>query len=125
MRLYAVLLCLALSSCATAPRDDPRASAEAVEPLLCASKAQCDVYWQRAQAWVASNSEYRIRVANDVLIETFGPFGSKVDLAYRITRVPENSGGARIYIFTGCDNFIRCYPPRTDAIVAFKRFVKQ
>jgi len=123
--LRAIWLALAVAGCAVAPPDDPRVNAEAVEPLVCTSRAQCDIYWQRAQVWVANNSEYRIRVATDVLIETFGPFGSKVDLAYRITRLPDNSGGARIYIVAACDNFIRCYPPRTDAIIAFKRFVRQ
>lgn len=113
---------LILVGCAATP-DNPAANAEAAEPLLCHGKDQCELYWQRAQLFVANNSAYRIRMANDTLIETYGPFGAKVDLAYRITKVPEGDG-ARIMINTGCDNFIRCYPTKTDAIIAFKRFVK-
>lgn len=122
-RFAAVALTAMLFGCASSP-DDPRNDAEAVAPLTCASKEQCDAYWQRAQAWVGNNSGYRIRLANDTIIETFGPFGSKVDLAYRITRVPEGNNGARIFILPACDNIFGCYPTRTEAIKAFKRFVR-
>ena len=114
---------LLLVGCATTP-DNPASNAEAVAPLICNSKEQCDLYWQRAQAYVAATSGYRIRLANDTVIETFGPFGSKVDIAFKVTKVPENNSAARIYVNAFCDNFIRCYPTRTDAIVGFKRFVK-
>ena len=119
-----VAVALVLVGCATTP-DNPTLSPEAVEPLVCKGKDQCDLYWQRAQVWVATNSTYRIQIANDTLIETYGPFGSKVDLAYRITKVPSTKDEARITILANCDKFIRCYPTRTDAIVSFKRFVRQ
>jgi len=93
-------------------------------PLLCATKAQCDTYWQRAQAWIAANSSWKIQIATDSIIQTYGPGGAKVDLAYLVTRLPNEDGSARIAIKPDCDNVFRCYPTKTDAIVAFKRFVR-
>lgn len=123
-RALALALTVALTSCTTTP-DNPSANPEAVAPLICPSKPVCDTYWQRAQAWVASNSAWKIQTASDAIIQTYGPAYSRVDLAYTITRVPNADGSARIVIAANCDNFIRCYPTRTDAIVSFKRFVRQ
>lgn len=118
---------LALSACGVPTRqdDDPTRSAEAMAPLTCSSRAQCDTYWQRAQVWVAQHSAYRLKLVTDAVIETYGPANADISLAYRILRVPDGpAGAARITISTNCDNFIRCNPSRTDAIIAFKRFVR-
>jgi hypothetical protein len=119
----AIALAILLSSCAITP-DNPAASAEATEPLLCPDKSTCDAYWQRAQAWIAANSAWKIQTASDAIIQTFGPAGARDDLAYLVTRVPNNDGSARIFIGAQCANTIRCYPSKTEAIIAFKRFVR-
>jgi hypothetical protein len=97
-----------------------RASAE---PVLCVGKAQCDIYWQRAQAWVANNSEYRLQTVTDTVIETQGPSVGRPALAFRITRVPDDKDGASIYILAVCGNTLGCSPTSADAVTAFKRFV--
>ena len=93
------------------------------EPVLCVGKAQCDIYWQRAQAWVANNSEYRLQTVTDTIIETQGPLVARTGLAFRVTRVPDDKDGARIYILTACGNAFGCSPTSSDAVTAFKRFV--
>ena len=111
-----------LTGCAQTPIavDPPAASAT---PVLCVNKAQCDVYWQRAQAWVANNSAYRLQTITDTVIETAGPLAARTGLAFRITRVPDDQEGARIYVMAACGNSVGCNPASSDAVVAFKRFV--
>jgi hypothetical protein len=111
-----------MAGCAQTPIavEPPAISAE---PVLCVDRAQCDVYWQRAQAWVANNSAYRLQTITDTVIETAGPLAARTSLAYRITRVPDDQQGARIYVMAACGHLAGCNPASSDAVVAFKRFV--
>lgn len=97
---------------------------EANEPLLCANKAQCDTYWQRAQVWVSTHSGYKVQTATDAIIQTYGPFGAKVELAHQVLRLPNENGSARIIIKSNCDNIFGCHPEPYRAAVDFKRFVR-
>lgn len=111
-----------LSACAQTPIavEPPATSAQ---PVLCVNRSQCDVYWQRAQAWVANNSVYRLQTVTDTVLETAGPQPARTSLAFRVTRVPDNQEGARIYVMAACGNVVTCNPAPSDAVVAFKRFV--
>ena len=100
------------------------ANPASAEPLLCTNKSQCEVYWQRAQAWVANNSEYRLQTVTDTIVETYGPLAGRTGLAFRITKVPDDKDGARIYLLPACANAFGCSPSSTDATAAFKRFVR-
>ena len=92
-------------------------------PVLCVGKAQCDIYWQRAQAWVANNSEYRLQTVTDTVIETQGPLLARSALAFRVTRVPDDKDGARIVVVAACGNAFGCNPESSVAVTAFKHFV--
>src|SRR5262245_4085639 len=123
----AAKLCIAaglLSGCApmTIP-SNYAATSMSSNPLLCASKAQCDIYWQRAQAWVANNSEYRLQTVTDTIIETQGPILSRSALAFRVTRVPDNADGARIVVVAACGSAFGCKPESSAAVTAFEHFV--
>jgi hypothetical protein len=102
---------------------NPAAAPESEKPVLCVGKSQCDVFWQRAQAWVANNSEYRLQTITDTVIETQGPMVGRAGLAYRVTRVPDHKDGARIYVLASCNNAFGCSPEPSTAVAAFKRFV--
>jgi hypothetical protein len=106
------------------PASELATTPESKEPVLCTSKTQCDLYWQRAQAWVANNSGYRLQTTTDIVIETYGPVSSQTGLAFRITKVPDDKEGARIYVLPGCANVFGCSPSPTDAAIAFKRFLR-
>lgn len=113
-----------LAGCAQTPTVGQNAASSAsAEPVLCINKPQCDVYWQRAQAWVANNSAYRLQTITNTVIETAGPFAARSGLAFRVTRVPDEQEGARIYVVAACGNALGCSPGSSDAVVAFKRFV--
>jgi len=101
----------------------PAANLATAETLICTNKAQCDLYWQRAQAWVANNSEYRLQTVTDTIIETYGPLAARSGLAFRITKVPDDKEGARIYALPACSNAFGCSPAPADAVIAFRRFV--
>ena len=82
MKKAAVVTALALASLVTACTTYPRSAHHNVP---CAAN-ECDARWTAAQAWVARNSAYRIRMATDAVIETHGPIGNAPGLAYQITR---------------------------------------
>jgi hypothetical protein len=123
----AIQLCIVvglLAACGPMPMTtEPTANRASADPVLCVGKAQCDIFWQRAQAWVANNSEYRLQTVTDTVIETQGPIAGRTGLAYRITRVPDDKDGASIYILAACGNALGCSPTSSDAVTAFKRFV--
>jgi len=113
-----------LSGCGPIPiANDPAPTSASANPVLCVGKSQCDIYWQRAQAWVANNSEYRLQTVTDTVIETSGPALARTGLAFRVTRVPDDKDGARIFVLAGCGNALGCSPASADAITSFKRFV--
>jgi hypothetical protein len=120
-------LCMSLAvlaGCAQVPVvSNPAAAPESEAPVLCVGKAQCDLLWQRAQAWVANNSEYRLQTVTDTVIETQGPMVGRTALAYRVTRIPDKKDGARIYVLASCSNAFGCSPEPSTAVAAFKRFL--
>ena len=122
MKQIPLCFLVALAACASTGGDDPRQVAQAMEPLGCVDRAQCELYWQRAKVWISSNSYYRVQLSSDSVIETYGPYAGRMELAYRILKVPDGAGGARIMVAAECGNVFRCNPTVTDAIVAFKRF---
>jgi hypothetical protein len=92
--------------------------------LTCSNKAECDVWWQRAQTWVADNSKYKIEAATDKLIQTTGPDGGKRALAYQITRTPNPDGTATIGFAAHCDGSLGCKPNPWEAGADFKEYVR-
>jgi hypothetical protein len=113
---------VALAACASTGGEDSRQIAQAMEPLGCVDRTQCELYWQRAKVWISANSYYRVQLSSDSVIETYGPLAGRMELAYRILRIPDGAGGARISVTAACGNAFRCDPAVTEAIAAFKRF---
>ncbi|MEH4659320.1 hypothetical protein [Phytobacter diazotrophicus] len=120
--LIVLLGSILLTACAA--KVDPAVQAEAKKPLICKDEKQCDLYWKRAQFWIAHNSAWKIQTATDTLISTFNPPGSDARLAYQVTKMPNEDGSARIYIAPFCNNMFGCQPELYGAVVNFKNFVK-
>lgn len=121
---YAMIATLALAGCAT-QQLSPADQSEAQRPIECSDKAQCDRYWSRAQVFVAQHSGYRIQIANESIISTFGPFGSSTDLAWNVTRLANSTGGATISASVSCANIFGCIPQQSPTLLQFRRFVMQ
>lgn len=115
---------VAATACSTQGQVDPDVMQIATTPLTCSSKAECDLWWQRAQAWVANNSKYRIEAATGTLIQTAGPDGGKRALAYQITRTQNPDGTATIGFAAHCDGSLGCKPNPWEAGADFKQYVR-
>ncbi|HFD6847592.1 TPA: hypothetical protein ACF3LB_001339 [Enterobacter hormaechei] len=107
-----------------ASKVDPALKAEAMKPLTCKDEKQCDLYWKRAQFWIANNSAWKIQTATDTLISTFNPPQYDARLAYQVSKMPNEDGSSRIYIAPFCNNMFGCQPEMYGAVVNFKNFVK-
>jgi hypothetical protein len=118
------LLCLVAAGCSTQGQVDPGVMQIATTPLTCSTKAECDVWWQRAQTWVAGHSKYKIESSTDTLIQTAGPDGGKRALAYQITRTPNPDGTATIGFAAHCDGSLGCKPNPWEAGADFKEYVR-
>lgn len=109
--LRLVLCCVAAaasSSCATSTSVDYSwrmfTEAEAsVKPYTCVGAAACDRAWRIAQAWISDTSAWKIRLATDSLIETYGPTNSAVNgLAFRLLRRPLPDGSEQFDLSAVC-----------------------
>lgn len=120
-RAVCLFIALAIAGCA-APR--PETKPIITEAVKCANKAQCDFAWQRAQVWVNENSSFRIQLANDVTIQTYGPGIDSIALAYTIVRENSANGSAEFRMTAGCSaQFGGCNTKPGDAINAFHSYM--
>lgn len=122
--LAAVVLCAAsLGGCV---EDQPAAQAGAPPPvpsILCKKGPDCDAKWSRAQTWVSQNAGYRIQVANDGLIQTYG--STDTSLAVVVNKTNIKGDQYEIVAQMSCGNDISCFPDPHRALVDFANFVKQ
>lgn len=96
MKKLAILLALLTAGCATHYQPSARAG-------VACEGARCDRIWQRAQTWIATNSRYRIQIANDSLIQTYGPHEGIHDaVAYTVTKDQRPDGQTLIAIYGTC-----------------------
>jgi PBP1b-binding outer membrane lipoprotein LpoB len=105
--------------------DDKKYAAEAAKPIICQNKKDCELKWERAVAWVVSNSEWKIQTQTDNLIQTFGPEEDSTSTAFLISKVPLSNGRYQITITADCGRRGLCIPERTWAKAMFGRYVSQ
>jgi len=99
-----------LASCAASPEHVARVSEYNRTIPTCNAPERCQRLWDAAQVWVSSNSAYRIQVASDAVIETYGPMGYGTALAMRVIKSPVGSTGYRFLFFGSCNNVFGCNP---------------
>jgi hypothetical protein len=117
-------LCVLAAGCSTRGQVNPDVMQIATTPLTCSSQDQCAMWWQRAQSWVTSHSNYPVEASSDTLIQTAGPDGGKRALAYQITKTPNNDGTSTIGFAAHCDSSLGCKPNPWEAGADFKEFVR-
>jgi hypothetical protein len=122
--LLAALCLAAAAGCSTQGQVDPDVMQIATTPLTCSNKAECNLWWQRAQTWVSSHSTYKVETVTDALIQTAGPDGGKRALAYQITRTVNPDGTATIGFAAHCDGSMGCKPNPWEAGADFKQYVR-
>jgi hypothetical protein len=121
---YVILLTLFLGACASPQGGMSQFELDvAKQPLTCKDKAQCDVYWQRAQTYIVKNSRWKIQLSNDTLIQTYGP-GDDPYLAYTVNKVLKSDGSAEIEVSTRCGNMFGCEIAPWQGVKNLKEYVK-
>jgi hypothetical protein len=123
-RILLILLGATAAACSTGGQVNPDVMQIATAPLTCSDKAQCDLWWQRAQDWVRGHSKYEVQTATDTLIQTSGPGGGKRLLAFEITKSANNDGTATIGFAAHCDSSLGCKPDPWSAGAVFKQYVR-
>ncbi|HEY1611250.1 MAG TPA: hypothetical protein VGG24_18445 [Paraburkholderia sp.] len=123
-KILLILLCALAAGCVSRGQVNPDVMQIATTPLTCSNATECATWWQRAQQWVRTHSEYELETVNDTLIQTSGPGGGKRALAYQITKTQNSDGTATIGFAAHCDSSLGCKPDPWDAGAAFKQFVR-
>lgn len=125
MKKIAAVLCALLSMPIAAHAKNPFVAyaPEATAFVECAPEA-CDALWLKVQPWIARNAPFRISVATDLVVQTFGPLESMADaFAYTVTREP-----GRITITAHCARVLwgRCaYDPAPAANLLWAELRKE
>lgn len=122
IKIIPLLAALTLVGCASEPKLTADELRLVQQPIHCTDKADCDEKWQKTQLWIVQNSAWKIKVANDTLIQTEGPF-DRMELAFTATRVNTKSGTGTIGIRAGCGNMFGCYTEPGKAILQYRQFV--
>lgn len=117
-----LLALVALSGCAA--KENPATVAAANAPLVCEGKTQCELYWQKSQAWVATNSAWKIQTANDTIINTYNPAPNAATLGYQLVKTPLGNERYEIIVQTSCGNMFGCIPSAIQQTAALKGYVK-
>jgi hypothetical protein len=89
----------------------------------CEGADDCKAKWDAAQLWVVKNAGYKIQTATDVVIETYNPTESGVELAARVTKEPLGGGKYKILVRLWCNNIFGCSPNAHQAALAFNKAV--
>jgi len=124
--LLATAVCF-LTASGCAPVTDPATSsaieALAASPVVCTAGPDCDAKWSRASTWVAQNSDYKVQVASETLIQTMGPLPYDPRPAFVVTKMATGDNSFRIELNGGCDNIFGCIPGLKESRAKFVAFV--
>lgn len=116
---------VSLVGCATPA--DPVRSAKLLEAResapRCNGEKDCAAKWDAAQLWVVKNAGFKIQNATNVLIQTYFPTNSSVELGVEVTKEGEGGGVHVIRAKIWCDNWIGCSRDPLDALLDFNRKV--
>lgn len=57
-----------------------------VERVVACAGAECAAAWIKAQTWIAINAPFKLSIASDTLLQTYGPGRNSLAAAYIVTR---------------------------------------
>jgi len=66
----------------------------AAMPVTCTGEQDCAKKWAKAMIWVSENSVFKIQLANDMMIQTYGPSTVIHGTAFTIIKIPTAGGHA-------------------------------
>jgi hypothetical protein len=122
-RSLSLIMIILLSACAApTPQQKAQWNLDASRPVTCSKGSDCEVKWSRALSWVQNNSRWKLRIANENLITTEGPFDTP-SAAYSITKVANSDGIYTIDFRAGCGNIFGCVPSILQLQADFVNYV--
>ena len=121
-RLAIVAILASLVAC-TSPQQEAAWRADAQRPMTCAGADDCSVKWSRALEWVTDNSQFRLQIANDSLIQSAGPGDEDPASAFIVTKRSLGDGKYQIVFRSGCSNMIGCVPSGLALQASFNDYV--
>lgn len=108
--LAKISACLALAGCVAQQGHELSVEEQNnLDPVVCYEAKHCDAMWQRAQIWVIKNAGYKIQIANETVIQTYGPLrGDSYGLAFTVTKEPRGKGFFEIDSRASCGSSSGC-----------------
>ncbi len=115
---------LTLAGCTTlTPEQKAQIQANANRKVTCTKGADCDMKWGRAITWVTQNSQWKIQMQNDYVIQTYTPINQSAASGFLVNKVPIDTENFEITMTSGCDNLLGCIPDATTLRAAFNNFL--
>ncbi len=113
-----------ISGCvALTPEQEAQLNRDATQLVTCTKGEDCDVKWGRAITWISRNSQWKIQLQNDSMIQTYTPIGQSASSGFLVNKVPQGNGVYEITMTSACDNIIGCIPDARELKASFNRFV--
>ena len=97
-------------------------------PVTCVGRDECDRAWRKATAWIIERSGWKVQVATDSLLQTFGPGREAVTMAFTLTRKPLAEGWEELVLSPSCNEYgSPCWPYPTPerARAQFAMFMRK
>jgi hypothetical protein len=123
--LFCVFVCVLLGACVVrpvTPRDrswsvlTEEETKALAEPVTCSTKPECDAAWRKATAWVIALSPWKVQIATEYLLQTYGPQGKAGLMAFTLSRDPVHVNGETIVLTPSCIDYgMQCQPFATEA----------
>lgn len=106
-RAVAVLLCVGIIGGCAMYKLPTQESASAddyamARSVKCDNAAACDRSWKKAKVWIIESSGWKIRSADDVMIETYGPTLDAARWAFIAVRRANDDGTETITLTPRC-----------------------
>jgi hypothetical protein len=121
----ALALTASLAGCATMTTQEMMAWQQKMSSTQphCFDKRQCEAAWSAARNWVDANCGMKIQTMTDSYMETANSPNSSTNLACRVTKDPNPSGGYTLSITASCGNPFACAPDPHKAMLEFNQAV--
>ena len=124
-RTAAVFIILVSFACASQNQrviDALAPAADLVETVECDGE-KCDLYWERAKLWVIRHSHFKIRLANNMMIQTYKAPADKLSYAFAVVKEPVSGSTYKIEFGSYCGNPEGCDIDPVSLKSAFNFFV--
>lgn len=124
MKLLLPVFTIAMTACAYTVELTDQEEEILNTDVICKSAQECKIMWDRANYFVNTHSAYKIRIANDNLIETHTAIDHSPELSFSVIKQPLDGGHYKIIPSAYCNFAFACKPDHTKATIRAKQYIK-